>query len=94
MTIETNQAEQILAKLDQLEIESQSARQQTLDKLTELQVGFVRAEEQLKGIDQRLQLTEERIKAQDQRLWGFVAVLVLGLFTLIGKLAFFPSPLN
>ena len=66
--------------------------------LVELKISQARMEERFNGVDQRLDTidhrldsVEERLKSQDNRIWGLIAGVVLALFGLLAKMAFFPG---
>ena len=59
--------------------------------LTEIKISQGKMEERLNAIDQRMDNAEERLKSQDNRIWGLITGVVLALFGLLAKMAFFPG---
>jgi hypothetical protein len=63
-----------------------------------MDVFIARTDERFNAIDERFkfivtQLVEikAQLKSQDNRLWGFIAVLSVAVIGFLGKLAFFPD---
>ena len=50
---------------------------------------FDSVDQRFNSVDQRLDSLEERLKSQDNRIWGLIAGVVLALFGLLAKMAFF-----
>ncbi len=70
--------------------------------MQDIKLSQVRAEEQIKSIDQRIgdfdkalnkriDSLEQRGSAQETRFWGLVALLATALLGIIGKVVFFPG---
>jgi uncharacterized coiled-coil protein SlyX len=57
----------------------------------ESRVYHAQTSEKLDSLTQRVGSLEEKVKAQDNRLWSFVTALILALVGLLAKLAFFPQ---
>lgn len=55
----------------------------------ETRVNHAQTSEKLDSLTQRVGSLEEKVKAQDNRLWSFVTALILALVGLLAKLAFF-----
>jgi septation ring formation regulator EzrA len=52
---------------------------------------FNTIDERFKSVDTQLLEIKDRLKSQDARLWGFVAILSVAVIGFLGKLAFFPD---
>lgn len=85
-------------RLDRLE----SSVERLVDVVTamdkKLDIHIAKTDERFKSIDQRFDALEKRmgsfeqnLKAQDNRLWTLIAGVVLALFGLLAKMAFFPT---
>ena len=78
-------------RLDRIE----SSVERLVDVVTamdkKLDVHIAKTDEHFKAIDQRLESLEQNTKAQDNRLWTLIIGVVLALFGLLAKMAFFPS---
>ena len=85
-------------RLDRIEtaVEKMSDTIISLDKKLDIFIAttderFKAIDQRFDAVDQRLESLEERFKSQDNRIWGLIAGVVLALFGLLAKMAFFPG---
>lgn len=86
----------ILEAIKQLSIEVKAEQKYLKDKIekiegnvNDLKIGQAEIKAELKGLDQRMTATENRINSQGNWFVSILAILVTGILTILGKIVFF-----
>lgn len=87
--------QKILAKLDVISsdiVEIKVTLAKHDERFNSIDQRFDAIDKRFEAVDKRFEAIEGNLKAQDTKIWGLVSGIVLALFGLLAKLAFFPTP--